>query len=115
MRSLASLLLLGSALHPASSTDTVMLIGLTGDNSRIMEQGSTTPIPDPPINGSEAVLLKLFGLGFVSGECVVGPDPTVRAQLRSAGARSLVGGTADEAVSDSGASESGVRTVNSVM
>lgn len=113
MRSLAPLLLallLGSATHPTSSTDTVMLIGLTGDNSRVLEQGETTPILDPPINGSEAVLLKLFGLGFVSGECVTGPDPTVRAQLRSAGgARSLVG------VAGERTSATGIRTVNSVM
>jgi hypothetical protein len=85
MRLLAALLAC-SRLGGLASADTVMLIGLSGDNSRIVMQGSEEPPPPPPpANATQPELLQAFGLGFVSGECVNAPDPTTRAQLRSRG------------------------------
>ena len=115
MRLLAALLAC-SRLGGLASADTVMLIGLSGDNSRIVVQGSEEPPPPPAANATQPELLQVFGLGFVSGECVNAPDPTTRAQLRSRGASLYgLGGSALAGEGEGEGLRAGFSPVASVM
>ena len=86
----AVLLVACSTLVESARSETIMLIGMSSDNTRVFEHGASVPLPPlPPLSNGTHDLLDVFGLGFVSGECVTGPDPTIRAHLPSASVSAL--------------------------